>query len=700
MDSLRHQPPPMHGRRGLLIIVGALFVLMAAIACWWVVAQREVVLEQERSQLQDVIDEQVDAWEETLLQNLKQWLEITAAAPELAGARQHALRRHPFFDSLVVWRPPTDDDGPRTVFPLKAAPEAAARIDQSACLRHAERLSLEGVRLQDLAAAYLFGCAHEDDNVRLFAASRAAYWLASAGAYDDALLALDAVGVPDALSLRNAAARKIDPVRLATVRAQRIQLLQRLGRGDEALDLASRTGEQLAELEAPELAAVNVHMREMLSVLEANGRTDDAAKLEGRFERAERRKHAYEEVHRRLVLERVDPDAPPEPRLVSDMYSDQPFLLYYGWSNGVGVALALEQEPLLQNFLRDRMRKFTDGITLISARTDQYVAGARTGGKCAIVVPFDRTLTQLKVCMRQRSVDHIIFAMSDDRWYVTLVIIVACVGFALGALIAVDRAARHEYELLYRQRAFSTRVTHELKTPLAGIRVMAENLELGAYRDEAHRREMAHRIVAEADQLTSRVDEVLSVARQRTIPKPEPFDPEEALLMAVDEWGPRMADAGVQLHAELGATDAVTGDQAAFRDAVACLLDNALKYRREGVDSQVWLDLSQTGRTIAVSVADNGMGVPKAMRKKVFDRFFRVEGPHRGKAGGHGLGLNQVKEIVVAHHGTVACDAGIDGGARFVIRVPATDSAPAPEGRGWRWFRRRWKRPADDGSVS
>ena len=77
---------------------------------------------------------------------------------------------------------------------------------------------------------------------------------------------------------------------------------------------------------------------------------------------------------------------------------------------------------------------------------------------------------------------------------------------------------------------------------------------------------------------------------------------------------------------------------------------------------------------MVVAVTDNGLGVPKAMRRKVFDRFVRVEGPHRGKAGGHGLGLHQVKEIVVAHKGSVACLESPGGGASFVLRLPADPS--------------------------
>ena len=113
------------------------------------------------------------------------------------------------------------------------------------------------------------------------------------------------------------------------------------------------------------------------------------------------------------------------------------------------------------------------------------------------------------------------------------------------------------------------------------------------------------------------------------------------------------------------------GDSDTLRDAISCLLDNALKYRREDRnDSQVRLDLYQEGRQVIIAVSDNGIGVPKAMRKSIFERFVRVEGPNRGKAGGHGLGLNQVREIVNAHGGTIVCVDGIDGGARFVMRLP------------------------------
>ena len=474
------------------------------------------------------------------------------------------------------------------------------------------------------------------------------------------------------LTLRGAAAQGIDPFRVVAWRTLAMQDLLKLNRTDLALDLGVRLGDQIAEMDAPDLPAIRDHLRQIVDSLTQNGRMVDAARFAEVEARLDRRAHAYEEVARRLSGE-----PPPGPnaesgRFVYDVYSDQPFLLYYGWSNGYGAAVALEQDPLIDEFLATRMHNLARYVTVTEARTDRWVAGARGGGRCEIEVPFTSTLTNLRVCVRQAMVDSATASVSE-QWYLPLFVLVGCVVVGLGGLYMVDRATLHEVELLSRQRAFSTRVTHELKTPLAGIKVMAENLEAGAFRDEAQRREMAHRIVAEADNLTKRVDEVLNAARRRTIPKPEAVDPEEVLYQVLDEWGPRLNDAGVTLHAEdLEATDPVLGDGNALRDAVACLLDNALKYRKEGrTDSAVWLSLAQNGRTIEITVTDNGIGVPKAMRKKVFDRFVRVEGPHRGKSGGHGLGLHQVREIAAAHKGGVTCGDGIDGGAEFTIRLPA-----------------------------
>jgi len=181
---------------------------------------------------------------------------------------------------------------------------------------------------------------------------------------------------------------------------------------------------------------------------------------------------------------------------------------------------------------------------------------------------------------------------------------------------------------------------------------------------------LAERSVDEADRLTARVNEVRALSRTRELPTDQVFDVEEPMLDLVEQWAPRYDQAGVRFLADLAPVDPIKGDPVAIRDAVACLLDNALKYRREDIDSAVWLNVREDGQHIEIEVLDNGIGVPRDQRKAIFERFVRVEGPNRGKAGGHGLGLGQVQDIVRKHHGTVRCETGVDGGSRFVVRLP------------------------------
>jgi len=106
-----------------------------------------------------------------------------------------------------------------------------------------------------------------------------------------------------------------------------------------------------------------------------------------------------------------------------------------------------------------------------------------------------------------------------------------------------------------------------------------------------------------------------------------------------------------------------------LRDALSNLLDNALKYRHPERAGVCMVRLRTERRWLTVEVVDNGIGVPSDKRKAIFERFARVEGPGRGRAGGHGLGLAFVAEAARAHHGKVECREGIDGGARFLVRI-------------------------------
>jgi len=389
------------------------------------------------------------------------------------------------------------------------------------------------------------------------------------------------------------------------------------------------------------------------------------------MERATERLRVYREIENRIIPEQTSSSAPP--RIITDQYSDPPFSIYYGVvKDDTGVALQLDRDAMIDDFL-DGFQSLRNHLIVVDS-TNSHVAGSHARDGIALEVRFERSFKDLRVLVGNRAIAERVPKYRASLLMPILVTLL-CIVMGFIGLVAQHRGARRQRLLLTRQREFSTRVTHELKTPLAGIKVMAENLSLGAWKSEEHREQMAERIVQEADRLTARVDEILAVARDRHLPEPKPFEPEEALFAVLDDWGPRLDAAGVKLHAEIDPTDEVMGDYEAIRDVVACLVDNALKYHNDArLDPQVWLTLRQEGRDAVIRVIDNGIGIPKNMRESVFQRFVRVEGDNRGRSGGHGLGLYQVRDLVTRHRGKVKCSLGVDGGTKFTVTLPTVKS--------------------------
>ena len=664
------------------------YLAVTVIAGYYVFEIRNTQRSQVTDQLESAIQDQVAAWEDELENQLSEWMDNAAAAPEKGAIRQRRLRdREPWFDSLYMWaqhpesmladhlRPPAPTS--TMLFPKPVQDNRQILMARLCLIRARIQASDPTSTPESVARQYVYGCRSEPLEVRLVAATEAAEILKDHGLPEKAIAVLNTTGLPDELTLAAAARQGIHPLGLVAFHFQRAEILLGLGEVERAMALYYRIGIQICQLDAPDaqLLLPNVQYP-IIAQLRRHQKREEAARMEMKLQRLERRVAGYAEIDKR-ILPAPKLAATEMPRWVYDQYSETPYLLYYGCCYGftspgqIGVALQLDQSKLVEDFLSVKSIQRVKWITVTDA-SGAWVRGVRRGGPIAFKVPFTRTLSHLRVGVREDAITARLERM-EDQWITPLVVIVICLVLGFSALTVQVRASWKQRELLARQREFTTRVTHELKTPLAGIRIMAENLELGAFKDRAQLQHMAGLILDETDRLTARVDEVLDAAKERTIPNPEPFDPEEAILEAIDTWGPRLENAGVRLSADLHATPETLGDRRALRDAVGCLLDNALKYRSETRDDcQVWLELHALGdKRVQISVTDNGIGVPPNMRKSIFERFVRVEGPNRGKAGGHGLGLSQVAATVRSHGGTLSCEAGVDGGARFVLQLPA-----------------------------
>ena len=611
--------------------------------------------ELERAQLD--LEREARIWDAAIAERAHAWLQELADTEDVPRREERLREDWPWFEGFYLWR--RGRSGPLWLHPSPALVEDLPALNSAPCLvaAHAKEPRTPPAQVPDLYRA----CKDSpDEAVRLFAATEAATRLLAMGNPTEAQRALQESGVP-VLELSVAPTRGIASRRMAIRRVLEAEAVIMAGRAPVARTILADLGREIALQDGPVLeetiALLDFPVLAQLRSLDAER---EVAELEQAREKALRRVAAWHEV-RDTLASRAEAGA--ELRMVHDQYEGHYLLVYSELEPGLFGAVQLDQPTLLADLHTNASNpehlsvKSQYGVTLVGMDDEHQVEAG-----------FPVMLTHLRLGY---SPAYMVAARSRYRSAFLSQILPVFVGalIGVGALFARVAADRRQEELLVRQREFATRVTHELKTPLAGIRVMAENLELGA--DASTTTAFAGRIISEADKLTSRIDEILAAARTRAPIRPVEYRVGPLVQHILREWSPRFSDAHVLLRSDLGPVSPVMGDPVLMRDAVVCLLDNALKYRRtDRMDSLVEVRLRQEGSTAVLEVVDNGIGVPEAKRKVIFQPFARVEGPRRGKAGGHGLGLSFVSDAVKAQRGSVECGEGLAGGARFTVRLP------------------------------
>lgn len=218
-------------------------------------------------------------------------------------------------------------------------------------------------------------------------------------------------------------------------------------------------------------------------------------------------------------------------------------------------------------------------------------------------------------------------------------------------------AAARVQALLLSHKALLANASHELRSPLARIRMGLELMQ--AQPSPANHEEMA-RNIRELDQL---IDEILLASRLDASPDDlGPLEPVELVGLCAEEC----ARTGAELEAPAGTTSVlVSGLTRLLRRALRNLLENA---RRHG-GGEVTLTLQTQGGHVEIRVCDRGPGIPPALRERIFEPFFRLPGASE-REGGVGLGLALVRSIAQRHSGTVHNEERPGGGACFVLRLP------------------------------
>ena len=340
--------PPLK-RRLLPWVVGATFFVVTVIASWRVVALRDSTIAREKEELQAYLQDQVSQWEDELVSDLADRIDIIAQDTSLSRGRQQWLRKHrPWFNALYVWQSPVAPQGPqrpgteaRFLFPVPAGEPTHRLLERTPCLQRAKWMAQDpSIDPIQAAAAYEVGCQRESLAVRLIAAMEAAYLLDVTGQIHLAKQALESAALPDSLTLAEAVGKGLPPDQVANYRIMRAQVDLGLGREQSALDQLYRVGIEIVSLDAPDAAAsLSLVEWPILMRLRRHQRFDEAKRLRALYERAERRLVAYREIADRILPRRARPNDPP--RFIFDQYSQTPYLLLYGWAGNTGVALQL-----------------------------------------------------------------------------------------------------------------------------------------------------------------------------------------------------------------------------------------------------------------------------------------------------------------------------------------------------------------------
>jgi two-component system sensor histidine kinase SenX3 len=262
---------------------------------------------------------------------------------------------------------------------------------------------------------------------------------------------------------------------------------------------------------------------------------------------------------------------------------------------------------------------------------------------------------------------------------VRLRVLVARLGTRFVLLLADDRTEAHRLDEV--RRDFVANISHELKTPIASVSLLAEALDSAADEPEQVRR-FAGRLSVEASRLAHITSEVIELSRlqARDALRPDVIVPiDEVVAAAVDQNRVVAAAKHVAIAVRASTKAEVYGDRALLVVAVHNLVSNAIAYSNDG--GRVGVGAKVVGDTVEIAITDQGVGIEGDDLERIFERFYRVDQARSRNTGGSGLGLSIVKHTVQNHGGDVRAWSRPGRGSTFMIRLPLAEvlQVPTPE---------------------
>jgi two-component system phosphate regulon sensor histidine kinase PhoR len=240
-------------------------------------------------------------------------------------------------------------------------------------------------------------------------------------------------------------------------------------------------------------------------------------------------------------------------------------------------------------------------------------------------------------------------------------------------VVYTGRALYREAQLSRMKTDFVSLVSHELRTPLTSIRMFIETLALGRLKDPAQMQEVLTLLTRETERLSIFIERVLDWARiegGRKVYQRAPLPVTDVVEAAVAAFRAQRLEGGVDLKVDVqGSLPQLDVDKDAMAGALLNLLQNAYKYSGPE-DRRIVLSVHGGHRHVDLSVEDNGVGIAPKERKRIFERFYRVDNLLTRRTEGSGLGLAIARRIVEAHGGRINVHSELGKGSRFTIHLP------------------------------
>ncbi len=288
-----------------------------------------------------------------------------------------------------------------------------------------------------------------------------------------------------------------------------------------------------------------------------------------------------------------------------------------------------------------------------------------------VAVPFRDRFPTLRLALYQpagvspRAAVRRQVAVFTGAFGVLLLVIVA-------GIVATWRLVRRETEMARLKADFVANVSHDLKTPLSVIRMFGETLEMGRVADEARRHEYYRVITRESERLSRLIENVLDFSRieggrRRYERVPTALEPLVRETVEAFDWPLRQGGFKVDVRVPPDLPP-VPADADAVAQALANLVDNAIKYA--GERRVIEIDARVAGDRVALTVADQGLGIPREEQARIFEKFYRVGRSETQGRRGSGVGLALVRHVAEAHGGAVTVESAPGEGSRFTLWLP------------------------------